>query len=65
MAEAPIVPTVIEGSYELLEKNKRFTKTTLKVTFCEPIDTASLPMADRKLILSDKIYAVIKEKLGK
>ena len=65
MAEAPIVPTVIEGSYELLEKNKRFTKTTLKVTFCEPIDTASLPTADRKLILSDKIYAVIKEKLGK
>ena len=65
MAEAPIIPTVIEGSYELLEKNKRFTKTPLKVTFCEPIDTASLPMADRKLILSDKIYAVIKEKLGK
>jgi len=65
MAEAPIVPTVIEGSYELFEKNKRFVKTDLKVTFCEPIDTASLPAADRKLILSDKIYAVIKEKLGK
>jgi len=65
MAEAPIVPTVIEGSYELLEKNKRFVKTRLKVTFCEPIDTAGLPATDRKLILSDRIYAVIKEKLGK
>jgi len=65
MAEAPIVPTVIEGSYELFEKNKRFMKTPLKVTFCEPIDTASLPSMDRKLILSDKVYTVIKEKLGK
>jgi len=65
MAEAPIVPTVIEGSYELWEKTKRFVKTPLKITFCEPIDTASLPVEDRKLILSDRIYAVIKEKLGK
>jgi len=65
MAEAPIVPTVIEGSYELWEKNKRITKTPLKVTFCEPIDTASLPVTDRKLILSDRIYSVIKEKLEK
>jgi len=65
MAEAPIVPTVIEGSYELWEKNKRFVKTQLKVTFCEPIETASLPATDRKLVLSDRIYAVIKERLGK
>jgi 1-acyl-sn-glycerol-3-phosphate acyltransferase len=63
MAEAPIVPTVIEGSYELWEKTKRFVKTPLKVTFCEPIDTASLPVTDRKLVLSDRIYSVIKEKL--
>jgi len=65
MAEAPIVPTIIEGSYELLEKNKRVTKTPLKVTFCEPINTAGLPVTDRKLILSDKIYTIIKERLGK
>jgi 1-acyl-sn-glycerol-3-phosphate acyltransferase len=65
MAEAPIVPTVLEGSYELWEKNKRVVKTNLKVTFCEPIDTANLPATDRKLILSDRIYSVIKEKLGK
>jgi len=65
MAEAPIVPTIIEGTYEVFEKYKRVTKTALKVTFCEPIDTASLPATDRKLVLSDRIYAVIKEKLGK
>jgi len=65
MAEAPIVPTIIEGSYELLEKNKRVVKTQLKITFCEPIDTAGLPATDKKLILSDKIYTIIKEKLEK
>jgi 1-acyl-sn-glycerol-3-phosphate acyltransferase len=65
MASSPIIPTVIEGSYELWEKNKRVSKTSLKITFCEPIDTASLPVTDRKLILSDRIYSVIKEKLGK
>jgi 1-acyl-sn-glycerol-3-phosphate acyltransferase len=65
MAEAAIVPTVLEGSYELWEKTKRVVKTHLKVTFCEPIDTASLPVTDRKLILSDRIYSIIKEKLGK
>lgn len=63
MAEAPIVPTVLEGSYEVWEKTKRFVKTHLKVTFCEPIDTASLPSTDRKLILCDRIHSVIKEKL--
>jgi 1-acyl-sn-glycerol-3-phosphate acyltransferase len=65
MAEAPIIPTALEGSYELWEKTKRVVKTDLKVTFCEPINTASLPATDRKLILSDRIYSVIKEKLGK
>jgi 1-acyl-sn-glycerol-3-phosphate acyltransferase len=65
MAEAPIVPTIIEGSYELWEKTKRVVKTNLKITFCEPIDTASLPVTDRKLILSDRIYSIIKDKLGK
>ena len=63
MAEAPIVPVALEGSYEIFEKNYRVAPTSLKVAFCEPIDTASLPSADRKVVLSDKIYTVIKEKL--
>jgi 1-acyl-sn-glycerol-3-phosphate acyltransferase len=64
LSEAPIVPVAIEGSYEVLEKTGRVVKSSLKIAFCEVIDTASLPAADRKLALSDKIYAVIKEKLG-
>ena len=64
MAEAPIVPVALEGSYEVFEKTYRVSRTSLKVTFCEPIDTASLPSTDRKLILSDRIYSVIKERLG-
>lgn len=63
MAEAPIIPVAIEGSYDVFEKTYRFVRGPIKVTFCETIDTASLPSGDRKLILSDRIYSVIKEKL--
>jgi 1-acyl-sn-glycerol-3-phosphate acyltransferase len=64
MAEAPIVPVAIEGSYNVFEKNRRVTPASLKVAFCEPIDTASLPPESRKVILCNMIYSVIKEKLG-
>jgi 1-acyl-sn-glycerol-3-phosphate acyltransferase len=64
-AEAPIVPAALEGGYDFFEKNSRVVSTALKVTFCQPIDTASLPSSDRKLILSDRIYTVIKEKLNR
>ena len=63
MAEAPIVPVVLEGSYDVFEKNSRVKKTSLNITFCEPIRTADLPSSDRKIVLCDKIYSVIKEKL--
>ncbi|MCL2245204.1 MAG: 1-acyl-sn-glycerol-3-phosphate acyltransferase [Treponema sp.] len=63
MAEAPIVPVAIKGTYEVFEKDLRVKSTELKLTFCEPIETAGIPTADRKLVLSDKIYSVIKEKL--
>jgi len=63
MAEAPIVPVAMEGSYDVFERNLRVNKVHLKVTFCEPIDTASLPPEERKLVLSDRIYSIIKEKL--
>ena len=64
MAEAPIVPVAIEGSYDVFEKTGRVVKSSVKISFCKPIDTASLPSTDRKLILSDRIYTVISEKLG-
>ncbi len=63
MAEAPIVPVAITGSYDVWEKTGRVVKTSLKVTYCEPIYTADIPVQDRKLVLSDRIRAVIKEKL--
>jgi 1-acyl-sn-glycerol-3-phosphate acyltransferase len=63
MAEAPIVPVALEGSYEVFEKNYRAAKNTMKVTFCKPIDTAGIPTGDRKQVLCDRIYSVIKEKL--
>jgi len=64
MAEAPIVPIAIEGSYDVLEKTWRVVSAPVKIAFCEPIDTAALPSSDRKQALSDRIYSVIKEKLG-
>jgi len=63
MAQAPIVPVALEGSYNVFEKEHRFVKSSLKVTFCKPIDTSSLPPEDKKQILCDKIYSVIKKAL--
>jgi 1-acyl-sn-glycerol-3-phosphate acyltransferase len=63
MAEVPIVPVAIEGSHNIWEKAGRVVSASLKIAFCPPIETASLPPTDKKLILSEKIYSVIKEKL--
>ena len=54
-AEAVIVP--------VFEKNYRVKAVPVTVAFGRPINTADLPAADRKLILSDQVYAVIKETL--
>ena len=63
MAEAPIIPVAIEGSYEVLEKTWRVVSAPVKIIFCEPIDTATLPSGEKRQILSDRIYSIIKEKL--
>ena len=63
-AEAPIVPVAIEGSYDVFEKTGRVLSVPVKISFCEPIETAALPPSDKKQALSDRIYSVIKEKLG-
>jgi len=64
-AEAIIVPVAIEGSYELFEKNYRVVSVPIKISFLECIPTASIPQEDRKAVLSDRIYTVIKEELDK
>ena len=63
MAEAPIIPVAIEGSYDVFEKHYRVVSASVSLSFLEPITTANLPPEDRKQILCDKIYAVIKEQL--
>jgi 1-acyl-sn-glycerol-3-phosphate acyltransferase len=64
-AEAPIVPVAIQGSYNVFERTKRVTVADVKLAFCPPIDTAGLPPEGKKLMLSDRIYSVIKEELAK
>ena len=63
LSEAVIVPVAITGTYEIYEKNYRVNACPVKITFCKPINTADIPVTDRKVILSDQIYAVIKEAL--
>jgi len=62
-SEEVIVPVVIDGSYKVYEENKRVTRTDVKISFLEPIVTANLPSEERKQVLCDRIYSVIKEEL--
>jgi len=63
-ANAVIVPVAIEGSYDVFERNYRVVSSLTKIAFLEPIDTANIPLEDRKQILCDRIYSAIKEELG-
>jgi 1-acyl-sn-glycerol-3-phosphate acyltransferase len=63
MANVPIIPVAIEGSYNVFEKSYRVVKSEVNITFCRPIETAGLSSEDKKAILCDRIYAVIKEQL--
>ena len=62
-ANAIIIPVAIEGSYEVFEKNKRVCGVPVKIAYLEPINTANLPAEERKQVLCDRIYTVIKEEL--
>jgi len=64
-SEAIIVPVVIDGSYKVYEEHKRVVGSEVKITFLAPIETASIPLEDRKQVLCDKIYSVIKEEITK
>jgi len=63
-AEALIIPVALCGTYEIFEKNYRINPCSVQMTFCKPINTADIPLSDRKQVLSDRIYAVIQETLG-
>jgi len=64
MANAPIIPVAIKDSSEVLEKHNRVIGAKVGISFLQPIDTASLPPGDRKQVLSDRIYAAIRDELG-
>jgi len=63
-ANAVIVPIAINGSYDVFEKNNRVVSAKAKIAFLKPIDTASIPLEDRKQVLCNKIFTAIKEELG-
>jgi 1-acyl-sn-glycerol-3-phosphate acyltransferase len=62
-SEAVIVPVAIAGTYDVLEKTRRANPGPVGLTFCKPINTVDIPTTDRKLVLSDQIYGVIKAAL--
>ncbi|MCL2271720.1 MAG: 1-acyl-sn-glycerol-3-phosphate acyltransferase [Treponema sp.] len=64
MSDTPIVPVAIKDSSGVFEKNGCVKSVPIEVHFLEPIDTSEMPSSDKKLVLSDKIYSVIKEKLS-
>jgi len=64
-AQAPIVPVAIEGSYDIFEKTGRLAKANVTITFLEPVETANLAPEEKKVVLSDRIYSMIKEQLEK
>jgi len=62
-AGAPIIPVAIEGTYKVFEEHKRVRGASLKISFLDLIDTASIPSADKKQVLCDKIYSAISDEL--
>lgn len=62
-AETVIVPVALKGTYSIFEKKYRVTAGPVSITFCKPINTADIPVTDRKQILAEQIYAVIDEAL--
>jgi len=60
---AVIVPVALKGTREVFEKNYRVNPGPVGITFCKPVPTADLPPEERKQVLADRIYNVIKEEL--
>jgi 1-acyl-sn-glycerol-3-phosphate acyltransferase len=58
-AEAPIIPAALEGSYDVFERNYRINAVPVRVTYCKLINTADIPVSDRKQQLADLVRAVI------
>jgi 1-acyl-sn-glycerol-3-phosphate acyltransferase len=64
-SEAVIVPVALSGTYDIFERNYRVNAVPVSISFCKPVNTADIPLANRKQILADKLFAAIKEELEK
>ncbi|GHV58665.1 hypothetical protein AGMMS49579_26300 [Spirochaetia bacterium] len=62
-ADAVIIPAAIAGSYDVFEKTGLVRAVPVKVTYGEPINTAEIPAADKKQVLTDRIRGVIEAAL--
>ncbi|GHU54479.1 1-acyl-sn-glycerol-3-phosphate acyltransferase [Spirochaetia bacterium] len=62
-ADAVIIPAAIAGSYDVFEKTGLVRAVPVKVVYGAPINTAELPAADKKQVLSDQIRRVIEAAL--
>jgi len=64
-SEAVIVPVAITGTYDIFERNYRVHPGPVSITFGKIVNTADISAADRKQLLSDQIYGIIKGILEK
>ena len=64
-SDAVIVPVALTGTWEVFEKTYRVNPGPVSITFCKPIETASLSADDRKQELVGRVYNVIKDAMEK
>ena len=62
-SNALIVPVAISGSYDVFEKYGRVKAARVTVQFGAPVDSASLPVTDRRQVLPEKIHKIIAQML--
>lgn len=58
-SQTPIVPVAITGSYDVFEKNYRVAAVPVSITFLPALNSAELPLAERKQTLADTVHARI------
>jgi 1-acyl-sn-glycerol-3-phosphate acyltransferase len=63
-AGAPIVPVAMTGAYDVFERDHRFHRGPVSVSFAPPVATANIP-GEEKRALTDQIYHIINDMLQK